>query len=108
MRRLRMSDNSHLDGLMSLEPGKACNGLANFLLSYAEFIEALEIEPELGAGAKEMGEAQGGIARYGTRAIQDLGDAIGGDVEFACELSGAHAEGFEFFGEVFTGMDSWY
>src|SRR5207244_7201186 len=58
------------------------------------------------ARAKEMSEAQGGVARNGARSVQDLGDAIGRHVDLPRQFSRAHIECFQFFSQVFTRMDS--
>lgn len=94
-----------MGGFAAVEAGEGSDGVAGFLFGQAEVVEGLEIEPELGGGAEEVGEAEGGVAGDGTGAIQDLGDAVGGDFEFAGEFGGAHAEGGEFFGQVLAGMN---
>lgn len=94
------------DGFASFEAGERLDGAAGFLLGETEVVESLQIQPELGARAEEMGEAQGGVAGDGTRAIQDLRDAIGGHAELSRQFGGAHLERVEFFGEVFSWMDS--
>src|SRR5438552_3722603 len=53
-----------------------------------------------------MSEAQSGIARNGARTIQDLRDAIRGHADLSRQFSRAHIECFQFFGQVFTRMDS--
>ena len=42
------------------ERRQGLDGLARFLVSQTQLVELLEIEPKLRAGAKEMGQAQGG------------------------------------------------
>src|SRR3989442_4384330 len=53
-----------------------------------------------------MSETQSGIARNGARPMQDLRDAIRRHVDLARQSSRAHIERFQFFGQVFTRMDS--
>lgn len=45
-----------------------------------------------------MGEAEGCVAGDGSLAVEDFGDAVGGDVELAGDGGGAEAEGGEIFG----------
>ncbi len=78
---------------------------ASFLLGKAQVIEVLKIEPKLSAGAKEMSEAESGVARHRACAIQNLRDAIGGHAELSRQFRGAHIERFQFLGQVFTRMN---
>src|SRR5712664_848228 len=73
----RVVETLHMDRLVSFQPGKAFDGFPGLLLGQAQVIESLQVEPKLRARAKEMSEAQGGVAGDGARAIQDLRDAIG-------------------------------
>jgi hypothetical protein len=61
--------------LVALEPGKPLDGFPGFLLGESQIIETLQIEPKLRARAKEMSEAQSGVARDSARPMQDLRDA---------------------------------
>src|SRR5271168_3757839 len=72
----------------------------------AEVVESLEIEPELGAGAKKVGETEGGVAGNGAGAVENLRYAIGGHGDFARQFGGAEVERLQFFGQVFAWMDS--
>lgn len=94
-----------MDGIGALEGEKRLDGLSGFFLGAAQVAESLEVEPELGAGAEEMGEAQGGIAGDAAGAVEDLRDAVGGHAELAGEFGGAHVERLQFFGQMFAGMD---
>lgn len=85
--------------------GKFLDGFPRLFQRNTKVIKSLEIEPKLRAGAKEMAETQGRIARDGARPIQNLRDAIRGDADFAREFGGAHVECLEFFGEMFAGMN---
>jgi len=73
-----------LNGTQCLEP------LPHLPLGETQVVEALQVEPEFGARAKEMTQAQGGIAGDGALAIQDSGNAIGRYVQLPRELGGAH------------------
>src|SRR5947209_10898376 len=81
-----------VDRLVAFQPGKCLDGLPGLLLGEAQVVEALEIEPKLRARAKEMSEAQSGVARNGARPIQDLRDAIGRHVDLSGQFSRAHIE----------------
>ena len=94
------------DRFAAAELGEGFNGFAGFLFGEAKVVESLEIEPKLGAGAKKVGETEGGVAGNGAGAIENLRDAIGGHGDFARQLRGAEVEGFQFFGEVFAWMNS--
>jgi hypothetical protein len=67
-----------------------------------EFVEALKIQPEFCARAKEVSGAQGRIAGNGPLTIQNPGDAVGWDGQLTRQLGRAHAEFFQFFGQVFS------
>jgi hypothetical protein len=53
-----------------------------------------------------MGEAQGRVTCDGTLPIEDPCDTVGRDLELARERGGAQMEGFEFFGQVLSRVDS--
>src|SRR5713226_583935 len=97
---------SCVDRLVAFQPGKFFDGFSGLLLGEEQVVEALQIEPKLRARAKEMSETQSGVAGNSARPIQDLRDAIGGHVDLSRELSRAHIECFQFFGQVLTRMDS--
>src|SRR5712692_8084841 len=94
------------DGLVAFQFGKFFDGFPGLLLGEEQVVEALQIEPKLRARAKEMSETQSGVARNGARPIQDLRDAIGRHVDPSRQFSRAHIECFQFFGQVFTRMNS--
>ncbi len=81
-----------MDEFAAFQSGQGFDGFAGFFLGEAQVIEILEIEPKLRTGAKEMSEAQGGVARDRARAMQDLRDAIGRNTELSREFRGAHIE----------------
>src|SRR5258706_14425787 len=76
------------------------------LLRNPKVIETLQVEPQLSACAKKMGEAKGGVARNRPPSIQDLRDPIRWHSDLSREFSRAHIELFEFFGQMFAGMNS--
>src|SRR5215510_3348639 len=84
---------------------ESLDGFADLLFGDAEFVEALEIEPELPASAEEVGKTQSGVPGYGAPAVDDSRDAIGGNPELARESGGAHIESLQFFGQVLPRMD---
>ena len=49
---------------MAFQPEKSLDGFRGFLLGEAQIVEALQIVPQPRARAKEMSEAQGGVALY--------------------------------------------
>jgi len=71
-----------------LDGGESFNQFPGFLLSQAQFVEALQIQPKLRADAREMGEAQGRVTRDGALPIEDPGDAVGGHLELPRERGG--------------------
>jgi hypothetical protein len=75
------------------------------LLGEAQVVEALQIEPELGAGAEEVSEAEGRVAGGRAGAVQDLGHAVRWYADLPRELGGAHIERVQFFCEVFAGVN---
>lgn len=66
-----------VDGGHALEGGKGLDGFSGFLLGDAQIVEALQIDPEFGAGAEEMRQAQRRVGRDVAASVQNLGDAIG-------------------------------
>src|ERR1039458_10206914 len=75
-----------------LDGWQGLNRLSGLLSREADFVEALQVEPELGAGAEEVGEAESCVAGDGAAAVEDLGDAVGGHSDLAREFSRADAE----------------
>src|SRR5207245_5064675 len=98
--------NSYVYRIVAFQPGKSFDGFPGLLLGEAQVVEALEIEPKLRARAKEMSEAQSGVARNSATPIQDVRDGIGRHVYLSRQFSRAHIERFQFFGQVFTRMNS--
>src|SRR5450759_5862710 len=64
------------------------------------------VEPEFGGRAEEVGEAQGCVASDGAPSIQDLGHAVGWNIELPRKLRGAHAKFLQFFGQMFARVNS--
>jgi hypothetical protein len=52
-----------------------------------------------------MGKSQSGVARDGASPIQYLSDVVGRNVAPPSEFRGAHPQFFQFFGEMFAGMN---
>jgi len=94
-----------VDGGHALEGGEGLDGFSGLLLGEAQIVEALQIDPELGAGAEEMRQAQRRVGRDVTASVQNLGDAIGGNLQLAGQRGGAHVEFLQFLGQMFSGMD---
>jgi hypothetical protein len=65
----RVVETLHMDRLVAFQPGEAFDGSPGLLLGQAQIIEALQIEPKLRTRAKEMSEAQGGVASDGARTV---------------------------------------
>src|SRR5271155_1959953 len=74
---------SCVDGLAAFQPGKFLDGFPGLLLGQLQVVKTLEIKPKLRARAKEMSEAQSGVARDSARPIQDLRDTIGGHADLS-------------------------
>jgi hypothetical protein len=53
-----------------------------------------------------MAQAQGCVPGYGSLAVQDLGDAVGGNLKLSGQFRGTHFELLKLFGEMLAGMDS--
>jgi len=69
-----------------------------------EVIVLREAEPGFGRGAKVPRQPERGFARDAAPAFEDLGDAIGGNVQLISELVHAHAERLEeFLAQNFAG-----
>ena len=52
------------DGLLAMERWELFDFPAGFPLGEAQLVELLQVQPELRAGAEEVGQAQGGVASY--------------------------------------------
>jgi hypothetical protein len=98
--RICLGRGSGVNGVGAFQFRKRVDGFACFLLGEAQFVEALQIEPELGAGAKEVSEAEGCVAGDRAGTVEDLSDPVGGDANFSGELSGAHVERIQLFCKV--------
>jgi len=105
---LRASGRSGVEELGALQTGQRADALPRLLLGEAKIVQTLQVEPELGAGAEEMGEAQGRIAGDRAGAVEDLRDAVSGHAKLARQLGGAHVERVQFFGQMLSGVDCGY
>ena len=101
----RLAAGLRVDGGHALEGGKGLDGFSGFLLGDPQIVEALQIDPEFGTGAEEMRQAQRRIGRDVPASVQNLGDAIGWNLQLACQRGGAHVEFLQFLGQMFSGMD---
>ena len=54
------------------------DGVIGILLGDAQVVQDLQIEPEICAGAEEVGQTQGCVCAYGALAVQDSGDSVSG------------------------------
>ena len=94
-----------MDGGHALEGGKSLDNCSGFLLGDAQIVEALQIDPEFGTGAEEMRQAQRRVGGDVPASVQNLGDAIGWNLQLTCQLGGAHVEFLQFLGQMFSRMD---
>jgi hypothetical protein len=84
------------------------NGFPRLLLRDAQVVQTLQVEPELSVGTEKVGESQSGIARDGAFPIQDFGDAVRRNIELPRKLRRAHAQFFQFFGQMLARVNSGY
>ena len=71
-----------------------------------EVVPGLEVEPELRRRAEELGETEGSVGGDAAAALDDFGDALGRDAEFAGEGVAAKVEGLhKVLEEVFARVD---
>jgi len=77
--------------LEMLQGRQTTDGLPGFLLRDAQFVETLEVQPELGRRPEEMGKSQSGIACNSTPSVQDFGHTIGWNTELPRKFSSTHA-----------------
>src|ERR1035438_4914299 len=82
---------------MRMSISRRCSALAT-----ASSIKGLQVEPEFRARAEEVSQAQGGVSGDAALPVQNAGDAVGRHIQLARQFCGAHAEFFQFFGQVFA------
>jgi len=87
------------------ESGEGPDGFAGPLFSQAQLIEHLQIQPEFGARAEKVRQAQGRVPGNGALPIDNFGYAIRGHPEPTGQRRRAHIEGCEFFSQVFSGVN---
>src|SRR5271155_1189623 len=93
-------------GLLAFQRGQRFDGPAGLFFGETQIVEALEIEPELRAGAKGMGQAQGRISGDAASSVEDLRHAVGGHTELAGEFRSAHIQCVKFLSQVLARMNS--
>src|ERR687892_744099 len=111
-RNARINDRrSHVYGVTiargsaAAERGQPSDRSPCALFGHTKLVEALQVEPELGARAEEVAQAQRRIAGDRASAVKDRGHAVRGDLELTGELRGAHVERLQLLGELITGMN---
>ena len=74
--------------------------MSTFGLGHMQVMQALQVDPELGAGAEEARQPQGAVSGDRASAVQDRGHAVGGDLDAARERRRAHVQRPKFFSQV--------
>jgi hypothetical protein len=100
--------SSHSSLRAELESGQGFDGFACYLLSSANLIKALQIQPKLGRRAEEMRQAQSGVAGDGPLSLQNLCDTVGGNIELPRQRRRANLQFPQFLGEVLSRMNCHY
>ena len=75
------------------------------MLRDADVVGALQVKPELRARAKPMPEKKGGVAGDATSPMDNLGHAIGRDVDLPRKLGRRDAKLGQLVGQDFSGVD---
>jgi len=94
-----------MQGVHPFERGGGLNDFSRLLLGDTQIIQALQVDPEFGARAEEMSQAQRRVRRDVAVSVQDLRDAIRGNLQMACQCGGAHMQFLQFLGQMFAGMN---
>src|ERR1035438_1942674 len=81
------------------------DGGFKLIFRYVKLVMLLKVHPVLRRGAEVPGETQCGFPANSTRAIDDRGDAVGGDVERLGELVLGEADVLQIFGKNLTGVN---
>ena len=81
--------------------GESANRVAGFCVGKAQFIELLQVEPELRARPEVVRQPKGGISGDRALAVQDAGDPVRWNLDELAEFRGAYSESCQLFGEVF-------
>ena len=76
-------------------------------LCNAKIVGGLQIEPELGAVAEPVAEAQGGVAGDRPLARDDLADAVRRHLKLTGKLGRRDADLLQFVRKDFAGVDGW-
>ena len=77
--------------LEMLQCRQATDRLSHLFLSYAQFVQTLQVQPEFGRRPEEMRESQSRIAGNSTSSVQDFGHTIGWNTKLPRKLSSTHA-----------------
>ena len=83
-----------------LEGWQCFDGFAGLLFRQPDFIKTLQIEPKFRRCAKKMGQAQCVVAGDGPPPIQDVGEAVGRNIELSSQFGRAHPQLFQLFGLI--------
>ena len=84
------------------QPRKTTDDRACLLLGQAEFIQLLEVQPELGTGPEKVSESQGAVPADGSLAIQYPGNPVSRHFELPSEFGRTHGKLPELLGEMFS------
>src|SRR5438067_1025240 len=82
------------------------DGLSALLFGQANFVEALQIQPELWARSEKMSQAQRRVSGDRALAVHDCRDAIRRNLKPTREFRGAHAERLKLLSQVCSGVNS--
>ena len=75
---------------------------SDFRLGNIQFMQALEVQPEIRAGSEEMSETQCGISGDGALPVQNLGHPIRGHLDVSGQFRRAHVQETKLFSQVLT------
>ena len=91
--------------LRALQRRELLDQFSGLRLGNTQLMQALKVQPQLGAGSEEVRQAQRGISGDGALAVQNQRHTIRGHLDPACELGRAYVPGAQFCGEVLPRMD---
>lgn len=76
--------------------------ISGFLFGEAKLVSLLQIHPKFGTGSEPLTKAQGRIRGDASLTIDDLGNAIRGNMKIETELMGIDPELLKFVGKYFA------